>query len=82
MGQNEYVFKLIWQNKLSGNISETEFSTYCDDRQIAHERAFEEAMKIHKNMCMKDKNFSNKWYYAGIELITVIPNYWKGAYDA
>ena len=72
---NKYIFNLIWRNKLENIQTEIGYSIACNDEQTARERAFETAMKIHKNMCMKDKNFSSEWYYSRIELKYIVPNY-------
>lgn len=72
---NKYVFKLKWYRKFENYVQEIGFSIACEDEQTARERAFEKAMEIHKNMCMKDKDFSNVWCYSGIELKYIVPNY-------
>lgn len=72
---NKYVFKLIWHNRIEHYVQEIGFSIACADEQSARERAFEKAMTIHKNMCMKNKDFSNEWYYSGIKLLYIVPNY-------
>ena len=75
MKLNEYVFILRWRNKQYTNMTEIIFSIECSDQRTAEEKAFEEAMRIHKNMCMKDKDFSNNYYYLGIQLVRVVPRY-------
>lgn len=71
----KFVFRLIWRSKFEPIENVIGFSIACNNRQTAHEKAFEKAMTIHKNMCMKDKKFSSEWYYSGMELLYAIPNY-------
>lgn len=73
---NKYIFKITWCHKFSSfHIHVIEFSIVCNDEQFAREAAFEQAMRIHKNMCESKKDFKDNWYYSSTRLVQVIPNY-------
>lgn len=66
---NEYNFEAVWVHKAQEITVEVEITIECLDEQMAREKAFEKAMRIHKNMCAKDKEFSNTWQYGGVHLM-------------
>lgn len=65
----EYTFEVVWVHKILEGTHEIEITVEAHNEQDAYERAFERAMKIHKNMIMSSPNFSEKWEYGGIHLM-------------